>query len=81
MSRMPIINFDEHFADYTSAWMKEHGGDYASYDEMEEDLPRIYMKFLNTRASWLGSLTPPTLKTVDRALRASMDIACESGET
>ena len=58
MSRMPIINFDEHFADYTSAWMKEHGGDYANYDEMEEDLPKVYMRFLNTRAPWLGSLTP-----------------------
>ncbi len=25
---------------------------------MEEDLPRIYMAFLNTRAPWLGSVTP-----------------------
>ena len=58
MSRMPIINFDEHFADYTSAWMKEHQGDYATYDEMEADLPKVYMMFLNTRAAWLGSLTP-----------------------
>ena len=58
MSRMPIINFDEHFADYTSAWMKEHQGEYATYDEMEADLPKVYMMFLNTRAAWLGSLTP-----------------------
>ena len=58
MSRMPIINFDEHFADFTSAWMKEHQGDYATYDAMEEDLPRVYMAFLNTRAPWLGSVTP-----------------------
>jgi hypothetical protein len=55
---MPIINFDEHFADYTSAWMKEHQGEYATYDEMEADLPKVYMMFLNTRAAWLGSLTP-----------------------
>ncbi len=58
MSRMPILNFDEHFADYMSAWMKNHQGDYAGYDAMEEDLPRIYMMFLNTRASWLGNVTP-----------------------
>ena len=50
MSRMPLINFDEHFAEYTSAWMKEHQDEYANYDEMEADLPRIYMTFLNTRA-------------------------------
>ncbi len=57
-TRMPIINFDEHFADYTSAWMKDHQGDYATYDAMEADLPRIYMTFLNTRAGWLGGITP-----------------------
>lgn len=28
----------------------------------------------------LGSLAPGTLKAVDRALRASMDIACDCGE-
>ena len=58
MSRMPIINFDEHFAEFTSGWMKEHQGDYKTYDDMEEDLPRVYMMFLNTRAKWLGGLTP-----------------------
>ena len=58
MSRMPIINFDEHFADFTSQWMMDHKGDYRNYDEMEADLPHIYMAFLNTRAKWLGSLTP-----------------------
>ena len=58
MSRMPIINFDEHFADYVSDWMKDHQGDYGTYDEMEADLPKVYMMFLNTRAPWLGSLTP-----------------------
>ena len=58
MSKMPIINFDEHFADFMSKWMTEHQNDYATYDDMESDLSRIYMMFLNTRASWLGSLTP-----------------------
>lgn len=55
---MPLINFDEHFADFTSEWMKSHQNQYANFDEMEEDLPRIYMAFLNTRAPWLGSVTP-----------------------
>lgn len=56
--KMPIVNFDEHFAEYMSAWMKEHENDYETYDDMENDLPKIYMSFLNTRASWLGSVTP-----------------------
>ena len=55
---MPVINFDEHFADFTAQWLKEHRDQYRNYDEMEGDMPRIYMAFLNTRAAWLGSLTP-----------------------
>ena len=56
--KMPIINFDEHFADFTSEWMKSHQQDYANFDQMEEDIPRIYVAFLNTRAKWLGGVTP-----------------------
>lgn len=56
--KMPVINFDEHFAAFTSEWMKEHRQEYRAFDDMEEDVPRIYMAFLNTRASWLGSVTP-----------------------
>ena len=58
MSKMPIINFDEHFADFTSRWMTEHQDEYKTYDEMEADLTRIYMMFLNERAKWLGGVTP-----------------------
>ena len=56
--KMPVINFDEHFAAFTSEWMKEPRQEYRTFDDMEEDVPRIYMAFLNTRASWLGSVTP-----------------------
>ena len=56
--KMPVINFDEHFAEFMSGWMTTHEGQYANFDEMEEDMPRIYMAFLNTRAKWLGNVTP-----------------------
>ena len=55
---MPIVNFDEHFAEYMSEWMRQHQDEYANYDEMEADLPKVYMSFLNTRAKWLGNVTP-----------------------
>lgn len=55
---MPIINFDEHFAEFMSEWLKTHQDQYDSFDDMEEDMPRIYLAFLNTRAKWLGSVTP-----------------------
>lgn len=56
--KMPVHNFDEHFAEYTSSWVQQHKNEYRNVDEMEADMPRIYMSFLNTRASWLGSITP-----------------------
>ena len=56
--KMPIINFDEHFAEFMSSWMREHRDEYENYDEMEADVPRVYVSFLNTRASWLGNVTP-----------------------
>ena len=58
MSKMPIINFDEHFADFTSGWIAQNKGKYKTYDDMEAALPQVYMAFLNTRADWLGSVTP-----------------------
>ena len=56
--KMPVHNFDAHFAEFTSEWMKKHKDEYSNFDEMEADMPRIYMSFLNTRARWLGSVTP-----------------------
>ena len=56
--KMPIVNFDEHFAEYVSEWMKLHQNEYSNFDEMEENMPRVYMNFLNTRAKWLGNVTP-----------------------
>ena len=56
--KMPVINFDEHFADFMSDWMKNNQNLYNTFDEMEEDMPRIYTAFLNTRARWLGNVSP-----------------------
>jgi len=55
---MNCINFDSHFADFTSRWVQEHKGDYRNFDAMEEDMPRIYMAFLNEPAPWLDGITP-----------------------
>lgn len=55
---MPVIDFDSHFAEFTSDWVNKHQDEYADYDALEEDAPKIYTLFLNTRASWLGNLTP-----------------------
>ena len=58
MSMYKCINFDDHFADFTSKWMKDHAKSYRNYDAMEADMPRVYMNFLNTPAPWLDGVTP-----------------------
>ena len=55
---MPIINFDERFADFVSEWVTAHQDEYSNFDEMEADMPRAYVQFLNTPATWLGDITP-----------------------
>ncbi len=52
------LNFDEHSADFIARWVEEHRKEYRNVDAMEADIPRIYMRFLNTPASWLQGITP-----------------------
>ena len=54
---MPLINFDDHFAKFTAEWIQEHTDQYPDVDSMEDDLPQMYLAFLNKRASWLGNVT------------------------
>lgn len=75
--KMPVHNFDEHFAEFTSEWMKNHQNDYRNFDEMEEDMPRIYMSFLNTRAGWLGSITPGSYFTQFEDPKVLVDWMCQ----
>jgi FOG: HEAT repeat len=55
---MKLLDFDKRFADFTSQWMKEHKDDYKNFDAMEQDMPNVYMQFLNTPATWLSGVTP-----------------------
>ena len=74
---MKCINFDEHFADFTSRWMKEHAGEYRNYDAMEADMPRVYMTFLNTPAKWLDQVTPGAYFTQFEDPKDLVDWMCE----
>ena len=74
---MPTINFDERFADFTSDWVRTHQDRYANVDEMEDDLPRIYVAFLNTRAPWLGNVTPGAYFTQFEDPKVLVDWLCE----
>lgn len=55
---MQCIDFDERFGDFMNGWLKRHASDYKTFDDMEEDMPRVYSEFLNTPTDWLGGVTP-----------------------
>ena len=71
------IDFDEHFAEYTSRWMKEHQKDYRNFDAMEADMPRVYMTFLNTPARWLDGVTPGAYFTQFEDAKDLVDWLCD----
>ena len=74
---MKCINFDDKFADFMARWTKEHASEYANYDAMEADLPRIYMMFLNTPARWLDGVTPGAYFTQFEDAKDLVDWMCE----
>ncbi len=55
---MKCIDFDSRFGDYVKHWMEEHQDDYATMDEMEQDVPAVYAQFLDTPADWLDGEKP-----------------------
>lgn len=58
---MRIINFDEHFQQYTAQWVQAHGAEYGNnYDRMEEKMPEVYLQWLNAPADWLDGEAPGT---------------------
>ena len=71
------INFDDKFADFTSAWMKQHEKEYRNFDAMEADMPRVYMSFLNTPARWLDNVTPGAYFTQFEDPKDLVDWLCD----
>lgn len=56
---MKCINFDEQFERYMRQWMKENEKRFkGNMDAMEEEMPEVYMRFINQKADWLDGETP-----------------------
>ena len=45
---MRCINFDKEFERYVSQWMREHAREYRNVEEMEDAMPEVYARFLDT---------------------------------
>ncbi len=55
---MKCIDFDAHFGKYAEKWIAENRSKYKNMDEMEEEMPELYLRWLNMPADWLEGLTP-----------------------
>lgn len=55
---MRLIDFDQHFSQYLSDWVEENQDIFEHPDQMEEEAPAVYERFLDTPAPWLDGQKP-----------------------
>lgn len=55
---MELIDFDAYFSDHLTQWIEKNRARYKTADEMEEQVPDVYLRFLNTPAEWLDGKAP-----------------------
>ena len=55
---MQIIDFDAKFTDVLNDWIEKNRSRFRKPDDMENEVPDVYLRWLNTPASWLGGVTP-----------------------
>lgn len=54
---MKLFDFSKRFSRVAEAWIKQNAGKH-KLEELEARLPDLYIKWLNTPASWLEGATP-----------------------
>lgn len=55
---MRPIDFDAHFSDYLNAWIEKNQHRFKRPEDMEDEMPNVYLKFLNAPADWLEGASP-----------------------
>ena len=55
---MELIDFDARFTAVLNEWIEKNRGKYRTPEEMEDHVPDVYLRFLNTPADWLGGKKP-----------------------
>lgn len=55
---MELIDFDAYFSDHLTQWIEKNRARYKTADEMEDQVPDVYLRFLNTPAEWLDGKAP-----------------------
>ena len=55
---MQIIDFDAKFTEVLNDWIDKNRHRFRRPDDMENEVPDVYLRWLNTPADWLGGATP-----------------------
>ena len=55
---MTLLDFDAQFSAYLSNWIEKNRGRFKRPEDMEDEVPDVYLRFLNTPADWLEGVTP-----------------------
>ena len=53
-----LVDFDRRFSQHVEKWIAENRHRYQNMDQMEEEIPEVYLRWLNTPADWLEGRTP-----------------------
>lgn len=57
---MPIIDFDAKFTEVLNDWIEKNQHRFRKPDDMEDEVPDVYLRWLNTPADWLDGAAPGT---------------------
>ena len=55
---MSIIDFDARFTEVLNKWIEENRHRFRRPEEMEDEVPEVYLRWLNTPADWLEGSAP-----------------------
>ena len=55
---MNIIDFDAKFTEVLNDWIEKNRHRFRRPDDMENEVPDVYLRWLNTPADWLDGATP-----------------------
>lgn len=55
---MQIIDFDARFTEVLNDWIEKNRSRFQKPDDMEDEVPDVYLRWLNTPADWLDGATP-----------------------
>ena len=57
---MQLIDFDAKFTDVLNDWIEKNRHRFRRPDDMENEVPDVYLRWLNTPADWLDGAAPGT---------------------